>query len=201
MWRGFYSAARSEDVPIGHVTNGVHLGTWMARPMRQLLHRFLGDDWESRQDDEQVWAKVQEIPDDELWRARCEARKALLDEVRLRSAADRLERGERIDYVEAAARNFAPSVLTVGFARRVATYKRLHLLTQAPERALRLLGSDHPIQVVVAGKAHPADADAKRSVQTIFTIRHAPNVGTHVAFIEDYDTHVASLMVAGCDVL
>jgi starch phosphorylase len=200
MWQRHYRAERSEDVPIAHVTNGVHLPTWMAPPIRQLLRRFLGEDWESSQDDAQRWAKIQQIPDEELWRVRLETRKALTDAVRTHSVMDRLERGEPIDYVEAAAKSFDPNVLTVGFARRVATYKRLHLLTESPERAVGLLGGEHPIQVVIAGKAHPSDDVAKRSVQTIFAIRRAPVVGMRVAFLEDYDLEIAALMVAGCDV-
>lgn len=200
MWQGLFRATRREDVPITHVTNGVHLPTWMAAPMRALLRRHLGEDWESEQDDPERWARIREIPDEELWRVRTELRTALVEAVRVRSVADRLDRGEPIDYVEAAAKNFDPAVLTVGFARRVATYKRLYLLTQSPSRALGLLSGDRPIQVVIAGKAHPGDEGAKQFLQTIFAMKRAPGVGTRVAFLEDYDLELARTMVAGCDV-
>jgi starch phosphorylase len=102
--------------------------------------------------------------------------------------------------VEAAARTFEPDVLTIGFARRLATYKRVSLLTRDPERALRLLGGPRPLQIVIAGKAHPADDDAKRVVQQqLFPLRQHPVVGARVAFIEDYDLAVAAELVAGCD--
>ena len=200
MWQGFFPGRSLNEVPITHVTNGVHLATWMSVPMRELLRRHLGDDWESSQDDAERWARVSSIPDEELWQVRNTLRAALAEEVRRRSVRDRLDRGEPIDYVEAAARNFDSKVLIVGFARRVATYKRLHLLTQDPARALALLASDRPIQVVIAGKAHPLDEDAKRFVQTIFGIKKAPGVGPRVAFLEDYDMDLARTMVAGCDI-
>ena len=200
MWQGFFPGLPVEEVPITHVTNGVHLPTWMSAPMRALLRRHLGDDWESSQDDAERWARVSSIPDEELWQVRNTLRSSLVEEVRRRSVRDRLDRGEPIDYVEAAARNLDSRVLLVGFARRVATYKRLHLLTQDPARALRLLASDRPIQVVIAGKAHPQDEDAKRFVQTIFGIKSAPGVGPRVAFLEDYDMELARTMVAGCDI-
>ena len=200
MWHGLYPSTRADDVPISHVTNGVHLATWMAPPMRRLLRRHLGEDWESAQTAPEHWAKIHQIPDEELWKVRLELRAALIAAVRVRSVTDRLERGEPIDYVEAAAKSFDPNLITVGFARRVATYKRLHLLTESAERAVGLLTSEHPIQVIIAGKAHPSDDIAKRSVQTIFTIKRSPVVGTRVAFLEDYDLEIARTMVAGCDV-
>jgi starch phosphorylase len=200
MWQGFYPGRSVGEVPITHVTNGVHLATWMSVPMRELLRRHLGDDWESSQDDPERWGRVASIPDEELWAVRNTLRAALVEEVRRRSLRDRLDRGEPIDYVEAAAKHFDSRLLLVGFARRVATYKRLHLLTQDPARALGLLASDRPIQVVIAGKAHPLDEDAKRFVQTIFSIKKAPGVGPRVAFLEDYDMDLARTMVAGCDI-
>ncbi|MBK8694045.1 MAG: alpha-glucan family phosphorylase [Deltaproteobacteria bacterium] len=200
MWQDFFPGRSLDEVPITHVTNGVHLATWMRAPMRELLRRHLGDDWESVQSHAERWERVSSIPDEELWQVRNTLRAELVETVRRRSVRDRLDRGEPIDYVEAAARTFDEGVLTVGFARRVATYKRLHLLTQSPERALGLLGSDRPIQVVIAGKAHPLDEDAKHFVQTIFAMKRAPGVGTRVAFLEDYDMDLARTMVAGCDV-
>jgi starch phosphorylase len=101
--------------------------------------------------------------------------------------------------VERAAAGFRPDVLTVGFARRVASYKRLHLLVADPRRALGLLAGEHPIQVVMAGKAHPRDDGAKRMVQAVFALKAAPAVGARVAFLEDYDLEIARILVAGCD--
>jgi hypothetical protein len=140
-------------------------------------------------------------PDDELWAARNEQRAALVEFVRDRSTADRLQRGEGRDYVEAAAAAFDERALTIGFARRIATYKRLDLLIRDAERAVRLLGGDRPIQVVLAGKAHPRDDAGKALVQALFSRRELdPRSGERIVFLHDYDMGVAARLVRGCDV-
>jgi starch phosphorylase len=200
MWSWLWPGRAGGEVPIGHVTNGVHVPTWIGTPMRELLTRHLGEDWLAHATDPQTWAGVEQIPDDELWAARRRQRAELVGFVRERSVADRLMRGDRREYVEAAARAFDPDVLTIGFARRVATYKRLDLLTRDPEWTLSLLGGDRPVQVVLAGKAHPRDEDAKRSLQRLFGLKSAPIVGEHVVFLDDYDLSSAASLVRGCDV-
>jgi starch phosphorylase len=200
MWRGLYPDHAVEDVPIGHVNNGVHIGTWMAAPMRALLDRHLGPGWEERAADPWTWATVDAIPDEELWAARAEQRAHLVDVVRERSVADRLERGESPDYVDAAARVFDHDVVTIGFARRLARYKRLDLLAHDMHRALDLLADPRPIQILIAGKAHPRDDDAKRIVQGLFVFKPAAHVGERVVYLHDYDLSIAPTLVAGCDV-
>jgi starch phosphorylase len=200
MWAHHWPRRREADVPIQHVTNGVHVPTWMAAPMRALLDRYLGPDWREHTADPWRWRAVDAIPDAELWAVRSLLRAELVEVTRARSVSDRLARGEPIDYVERAARTFDPAVLTVGFARRVASYKRLDLLVSDPPRALALLAGPRPIQVVIAGKAHPKDDRAKRFVQTIFAYKHEPLAGARVAFLEDYDIDIARQLVAGCDV-
>jgi starch phosphorylase len=199
MWQPLYPGRPADDVPIGHVTNGVHLGTWMAAPMRSLLDRHLGDGWEERSADPRTWEPVDTIPDGELWAARCSQRARLVDFVRERSALDRLQREEPSGYVDAAARVFDPDVLTVGFARRLAVYKRLDLLIQDVHRALALLAGPRPIQIVIAGKAHPKDDDAKRIVQSLFVFKPVAHVGGRVAYLHEYDLRIAPIIVAGCD--
>ncbi len=199
MWQVLWPGKRAEAVPIVHVTNGVHLATWMAEPVRALLRRHLGTQWEANPANPWCWSAVEAIPDEELWAVRNELRSRLVDFVRSQSISDRLARGEPLDYVEQAARTFDPNVLTVGFARRVASYKRLNLLIQDPARALGLLRSPRPIQVIIAGKAHPRDDEAKRSVQLIFGLKHEATAGARVAFLEDYDLRIARAMVSGCD--
>ncbi len=147
-----------------------------------------------------TWAALDAVPDAELWAVRSQQRAELVDFVRDRSMIDRLARGEAREYVQAAARAFDPEVLTIGFARRVATYKRLHLLVQDPDRSLRLLAGERPIQIVLAGKAHPSDDEAKHVVQTIFSLKSAPNVGDQVIYLHDYDIGIADRLVQGCDV-
>jgi starch phosphorylase len=186
-------------VPIGHVTNGVHLGTWLAPAMRALLAEYLGEDFEARAADPATWDAVDDIPDEELWATRNRLRSELVDFVRERSVLDRLARNEPHDYVEAAARAFDPELLTIGFARRLATYKRLHLLVGDAARAVRIVDGDRPVQVLIAGKAHPDDDEAKRIVQQLFALKRAGRVGERVAVLHDYDLGLAAHLVRGCD--
>ncbi|MCW2992093.1 MAG: glycosyltransferase family 1 protein [Solirubrobacterales bacterium] len=200
MWQPLWPDRAVEDVPIAHVTNGVHIPTWVGPPMRELLDRHLGEDWMFRAHDPATWGPVAGIPDEELWAVRAQQRATLVDYVRDRSALDRLSRGEQRGYVEAAARAFDPDVLTIGFARRVATYKRLTLLMSDPQRALGLLESDRPIQILIAGKAHPRDDGGKSLIQALFNQRGAAPVGQRVIFLQDYDLAMGARLTRGCDV-
>ena len=200
MWHPLWPDRTEAEVPIGHVTNGVHTTTWMCSAMQTLFDRHLGADWRTRLGDLSMWERVAAIPDAELWAVRCEQREALVHYVREQSVRDRLGRGETPDYVEAAARAFDPKTLTIGFARRVATYKRFYLLSRFPERGLRLLG-DGPtqIQIIVAGKAHPQDGEAKQALSGFFQMKRAPGVSRRIVFLEDYDLHMAPRFVSGVD--
>ena len=200
MWSPLWPDRSSDDAPIGHVTNGVHVPTWMGTPMREVLDRYLGPQWTARADDPHTWAAIDEIPDRELWEVRCRQRAEMVEFVRLRSTQDRLLRGDVREYVDAAARAFDKNVLTIGFARRVATYKRLELLTRDPEWTLSLLGGERPVQVVLAGKAHPRDEEAKHSLRQLFGMKAAQIVGERVVYLDDYDLAIAAVLVRGCDV-
>ncbi|HYB26578.1 MAG TPA: alpha-glucan family phosphorylase [Solirubrobacteraceae bacterium] len=200
MWRSLWPKLEEGAVPIGHVTNGVHIPTWIGAPMRELFDRHLGEGWMTRAADPETWAGVDRIPDAELWEARRRQRSTLVDEVRSRSTVERLLRGDVPGYVRAAADTFDPDVLTIGFARRVATYKRLDLLTRDPQWTLSLLGGERPVQAVLAGKAHPRDEEAKRVLQRLFGMKQARVVGQRVVFLDDYDLASAAWLVRGCDV-
>jgi starch phosphorylase len=200
MWQGLWGDRPVAEVPIGHVTNGVHVPTWLGSAIGELLGRHLGADWHQRAADPGTWSAVAQIPDAELWAARRRQRDQLVSFVRERSTSDRLGRGDLRDYVQAAARGFDPDVLTIGFARRVATYKRLDLLTRDPEWTVSLLSGERPVQVVLAGKAHPRDEEAKRSLQRLFGLKHAQVIGERVVFLDDYDLASAAWLVRGCDV-
>jgi starch phosphorylase len=201
MWQPLWPDRAVADVPIGHVTNGVHTTTWMAEPMQALLDHHLGAAWRARLATPAVWERVRAIPDGELWAVRRTLRDALVRRLRDASVRSRLARSETAEYVESAARVFDPDVLTLGFARRVATYKRLHLLIRQLDRGLRLLAADaRPIQLVIAGKAHPQDAAAKDTLRQVLAMRHAPGVSSRIVFLEDYDLHAAPCIVAGVDV-
>ena len=200
MWSALWPGRSLDQVPIGHVTNGVHFPTWVGAPMRELLGRYLGEDWLERAADPQAWSAVDQIPDAELWAVRERQRAGLVEFIRERSVTDRLVRGDARAYVEAAARAFDPDALTLGFARRVATYKRLDLLTRDPERTMALLGGDRPVQVVLAGKAHPRDEDAKQVLTRLFGLKWSPVIAERVVFLDDYDMATAAHLVQGCDV-
>jgi starch phosphorylase len=201
LWHGLYPDRVTDAVPIRHVTNGVHLPTWMAPAMRQLLSRHLGPDWEARAADPATWVPVERIPDEEIWAVRQQLRGALVQYARDRSTTDRLARGDSLEYAQAAAETFDPDVLTVGFARRLATYKRPYLLTYSQSRALGLLQGARPLQILIAGKAHPQDLEAKRVVSDqLFPLRSAPVVGRRVCYLEDYDLAMAIELIRGCDV-
>jgi starch phosphorylase len=200
MWRDLWPDRSEEEVPIGHVTNGVHIPTWVGAPIRALFDRHLGQGWQDRAGDPATWTPIDDIPGAELWAVRGEQRAALVSWLRDRSVADRLARTDTPEYVGAAERAFDPDVLTIGFARRIATYKRLGLLAQNPERMLALLRGDRPIQVVLAGKAHPRDEEAKHLLQSLFHHKGAPLVGDRVIFLDDYDLASGAALVRGCDV-
>ncbi len=205
MWQQMFPGRAVEDVPITHVTNGVHVATWMQRPMRELLDRHLGAGWLAHADDPLTWAGVEQIPDDEIWAARTALRHHMIDELRGRITFDRLRRADPIELALAAERALDGDLLTIGYARRIASYKRLHLIYGDPVRARAMMESEHPVQLLTAGKAHPMDDGAKRIVQAMFQIATPRpssyrRLGGRGAFIEDYDMALASLLVSGCDV-
>ena len=200
MWQPLFPGRSADDVPIGHVTNGVHVPTWLGGPMRDLLDRHLGEGWLARADRPETWEPVGDISSAELWDVRTTARRQLVDLVSQRAVSDRLRRGEALDYAEAGGTGFSADVLTIGFARRLATYKRLHLVALQPDRALSLIGGDPPVQFVFAGKAHPNDNEAKDVVRLLFQMKGSPSVAGRAAFLEDYDIPLAGHLVAGCDV-
>jgi starch phosphorylase len=199
MWMTLWPDREIDDVPIDYVTNGVHLPTWIGPPMRELLDRHLGDDWLTRAADPATWTAVQEIPDRELWEVRNRQRAVLIDFAIARSTSDRLMRGDDYEYVLSAAEGLSHEVLTIGFARRVATYKRLDLLMRESESAASLLTGDRPIQLLLAGKAHPRDDDAKRVLHRLFSVKREPMISHRVAFLDDYDLASAAALVRGCD--
>jgi starch phosphorylase len=199
MWHAMWSDLPVEEVPITHVTNGVHLPTWLGLPMRALLDRHLGDGWLERATDPATWAPIDTIPDAELWGVRNEQRAQMIAYVHRHAGNDRLGRDEPREYVEAVD-TFDPKALTIGFARRLATYKRLDLLLRDVERAVRLVGDDRPVQLLLAGKAHPRDDGGKRLVQHLFSSKEAPGFAQRIAFLEDYDLRMAAVLVRGCDV-
>jgi glycogen phosphorylase len=186
------------DAAIDHVTNGAHLATFLAEPLARLFDRHLDERWRRLPSDPSAWEGVHAIPNTELWAARCAARARLVRFAAGRAVSDRLLRGEGLDDVQAAA-GLDPDALTLGFARRLAAYKRLDLLVSDPGRLERILNGERPCQLLVAGKAHPRDEEGKRVLQRLYACRH--QIGAdRIVFLEDYDLAVARELVAGCDI-
>ena len=201
MWQQLWPDRPAEESPIVAVTNGVHHATWVAPLMRRLFDVHLGPDWALRADDPRTWDKLDEIPDAELWRIHSLLRTRLVAIARHRAEIQRKSAGESPEFVERAKGLLDPDVLTIGFARRVAAYKRWGLLVQDVERSLALLNDPlRPVQFVVAGKAHPRDNEAKRILQQLLLVKYRDELQGKVVFMEDYDQYVARKLVQGVDV-
>ncbi len=202
--RGIWSGVRFDDhpVPIRGITNGIHLRTWI-EPLRiqKLFDRYLGPEWRERPDDPEVWARVDRIPDEELWRVHEERKAALAAEVDSRARRRWGEGTASAARIITAGPFLDPRILTLGFARRFTAYKRPTLLMHDPERLRRLLTDPlRPVQIVFAGKAHPADHDGKRLIQEVYRLALDPRFAGRIAFVEEYDQHLAKYLVAGVDV-
>lgn len=202
MWQCIYPQAKTVDeVPIGHVTNGVHVPSWVGETMHSLYRKYLAPDWMQRQDDPAVWERIEDVPDATLWQAHIELKRKMFSTIRERARQGRVTRSASPEQLLASGIFLDPDALVIGFARRFATYKRANLIFRDIERLLRLLHDrDRPVQLVFAGKAHPADDPGKRLLQEIYHWALSPEVGGRVAFIEDYDMHVARYLVQGVDV-
>lgn len=200
MWRNIWPGVPMDDVPIGHVTNGVHASGWVGSRVAALLDSAAGRSWREHADDARAWARVDEISDEELWRARQESRGALVQWVRQRLRDLAVRRGASDTAMARAASVLNPEVMTIGFARRFAQYKRGTLLLRNPERLERLLRGSRPVQVIVSGKAHPGDAGGKRLIQSLVRFAQDRGLDDRLVFLEDYDIDVARHLVQGCDV-
>jgi starch phosphorylase len=200
MWRGLWPQRPAEEVPIGHVTNGVHVHSWLAPQMRQLYARHMGIDWADHSAEPEVWRAIDDVDDGELWDTHRVLKARLLAFVRRRVALARARRREPDDRIAAAERLLEPDALTIGFARRFATYKRATLLLSDLERLRPLLGRpDRAIQLIFAGKAHPHDEPAKWLLRQIATLCRESPFAERVVFVEDYDINLGRHLVQGVD--
>ena len=201
MWQVLYPDKAEPEVPIGHVTNGVHARSWIAPLMADLYHKYLGEDWSSNLLDAERWRQIDAIPDRELWRRHCILKERLIAYTRAKVLASRLARGEAADDITAVEHLLNPRTLTLGFARRFSPYKRGALLFKDLQQAIRILShARRPIQVVFAGKARPGDDEGKRIIQRLMEWCRHPALRDRIAFIEDYDMYTAELMIHGVDV-
>ncbi len=201
MWQSLWPHTPVEQIPIAAITNGVHVPTWVAGEVHALYAKYLGPHWVEHHDDPALWQRVREIPDEELWRVHVQLKQKLLRLIRER--ARRLWREKGVDPVQVLASGalLDPQALTVGFARRFASYKRATLLLKDLSRLRSILHDRwRPVQIIFAGKAHPADEAGKSLIQQIYNIAKDPGMGGHIAFVEDYDMHLAKFLVQGVDV-
>ncbi len=201
MWQPLYPQKAEEEVPIGHITNGVHVKSWVAGQMHLLFDRHLGADWPARQRDPKTWAGIMAVEDAELWETQQVLKARLIEFVRGRLIAQAHKREEGESAVVRAGQALDPNALTIGFARRFATYKRAGLVLRDVERmAETLSASDRPIQIIFAGKAHPEDRLGKELIQNIIKLTKEDQFFGRVVFVEDYDMNVARQLVQGVDV-
>ncbi len=199
MWHNIWPQVPADEVPIKSVTNGIHVRSWLSPDISFLLDRYLGEKWMSDPTDQSVWEGVNQIPDEELWRAHERCREKLVAWSRARLREQLIRRGS--EDVSIADEVLDPEALTIGFARRFATYKRGALLLREPDRLRRLLeDTKRPIQFLFAGKAHPADHEGKELIKTIVNFARDPAVRRRFVFIENYDIGVARQLVQGVDI-
>ncbi len=201
MWNFLWPERTAEEVPIGHITNGVHTSAWVARRLQHLFARYLGNDWLEHVDDPEMWEKVEDIPDAELWTVRRHLKRKLVHYMRERAREQWLATRVHPVQVVAAGVLLDPYALTIGFARRFATYKRANLILRDLDRLLRIVTQPHmPVQIIFAGKAHPADEPGKLLIQEVYrAVKKAEN-GGRLVFLEDYDMNLARYLTQGVDV-
>jgi len=201
MWTIMYPDRAEDKVPIGYITNGVHAPTWTAPLMADLYDQYLGSDWKNRAVEPAMWASVDQIPDEELWWRHSVLKERLIAHTRFKIKKARAERGEDRDRIASTETLLDPNVLTIGFARRFSPYKRGDLILRDAERALKIFGNaERPLQIVFAGKAHPADEEGKRIIQRLMEWCQHPALRNRVALIEDYDIYTGKKLVQGVDV-
>ncbi|MEI7835253.1 MAG: alpha-glucan family phosphorylase [Planctomycetota bacterium] len=197
MWQGLWPGRPVDEVPIGHITNGVHTASWLSVPVAQMYRRHLGENWQQRMCDPEVWAGVDRIDDLEFWEQQQILKAHLVGYVRRRVRQQELARGATAP----AGRELDPAVLTIGFARRFAEYKRGDLILRDPDRLARLVNDPtRPVQIICAGKSHPADDKGKALIQKVFQFAHDARFAGRIVFVEDYNINVARHMVHGVDV-
>ena len=202
MWQGLYPDRLVDEVPIGHITNGIHVAGWMKGPLRRFFRSKLGEDWDRDLNSPLFWQRLEDsdfVLDEELWALRANLRRELIEFARRRLLiqSQHLYRENFITYDNL----LNPDALTIGFARRFATYKRAPLVFQQFERVVRLAkDQQRPVQFIFAGKAHPRDDEGKRFIQHIIHLSKHTELHGHLVFLENYDIHIARQMVSGCDV-
>jgi len=201
MWWGLFPGKSEDAVPIGHITNGVHVPSWLAPQMGRLYDRHLGVGWQTRSGSAQTWAEIESVDDGELWETHLSLKSQLLDFVRQRASEQAARRGEPESSLNRLAKVLSPDALTIGFARRFATYKRANLILADIQRLASMINDPKcPVQFLFAGKAHPHDEPGKAVLQQVAQMMRDTDLGDKFVFIEDYDINVGRNLVQGVDV-
>ncbi len=201
MWHELWPDRPVDEVPITHVTNGVHTDFWMARRLKQLLDEYVGADWRDHLADPEYWERVNRIPDRALWEVHQHLKRKLVFYLRERARWRWIRGGFHPVQVVASGALLDPYALTIGFARRFATYKRANLILSDVDRLLDILNrANRPVQIIFAGKAHPADEPGKHLIQEVYRVVKKAENGGRLVFLEDYDINLARYLVQGVDV-
>ena len=201
MWTGLVPGKPEDEVPIGHITNGVHVPSWLAPQMFRLYDRHLGTNWHQHSSEARIWEGIENVDDGELWETHLSLKARLLEFVRRRAVEQAKRRGESLESLQRLGRVLSPDALTIGFARRFATYKRANLILADLENLASMANDPkRPVQFVFAGKAHPKDEPGKKVLQQIAQLMRNPQFADKFVFVEDYDINVGRYLVQGVDV-
>jgi starch phosphorylase len=201
MWNDIWPVLPDDEIPITHVTNGVHLKSWASKEMTDLLNRYLGPRALKEPTNHEIWNRIDFLPPEELWRTHERRRERLVAYARRRLRQQLMQRGAPAAEIEHAGGVLNPEALTIGFARRFATYKRATLLFSDPDRLARILNDkERPVQIILAGKAHPRDTQGKDFIRSIIHIARRPDLRNRIVFLENYDMFLSRYLTQGVDV-
>ncbi|MFZ0477506.1 MAG: alpha-glucan family phosphorylase [Terriglobales bacterium] len=201
MWTGLTPGKTEDSVPIGHITNGVHVPSWLAPQMFRLYDRHLGTGWHLKSSESRIWDGIENVDDGELWETHLNLKSRMIEFVRRRAVMQAERRGEPREELQRLTQVLSPDALTIGFARRFATYKRANLILTDIERLVSLVNDpNRPVQFVFAGKAHPMDEPGKRVLQQVARLMRDRQFADKLVFVEDYDINVGRHFVQGVDV-
>jgi starch phosphorylase len=200
MWQFLWPGVDADEVPIDFITNGVHSPSWIAPELNALFKRYLGEDWEEHVDEPDLWNAIMDFPDEELWKIHMQRKEALISYARRHLKRHHLRLGEGSVQIAEFEHMLSPDAIIIGFARRFATYKRATLIFRDPERLRRILNNpDRPVQIIFAGKAHPADGPGKALIEQVYRFSRSDAFRGKVIFLENYDIDMARYLVSGTD--
>ncbi len=200
LWKNAWQQVPTGEIPITHITNGVHVETWLHPKMRSLFDQYLPE-WKDHLSDPDFWSRIDEIPDELLWKTTREMKEEMIDFVHERTIQQRERHGETIEELREIENIFDPNALTLGFARRFATYKRATLMFRNMDRLDTILNNpERPVQIIFAGKAHPADRPGQELIKQVYEISRRKEFKNRILFVENYDMHVGRHLVSGVDI-